>query len=764
MQEKSNNRMNKSIMRRTLFLMIVCGIVAFIPLVKNLYSLQITNHDKYESMAVKNQTKVTTVSASRGSIYDRNMDVLAVSSSVCNIYLDPQLIRETEEEKKIDQVSVIASGLTEILGADQEKIKEMCSDVSQRYKVVARRVEQNVADQVREFIDINNITGVGVEPDTKRYYPSSTLASQVIGFVGTDNEGLNGVEYAYDDELTGTAGKIITAKSNDGTEMQYRYEKYYDADDGNSLVLTIDSTVQSFLEKNMQEAIENYDVQNGAFGVIMNVNTGEILAMATLGNYDPNNYNVIYDEATAELVSQIEDDDERSQAQMEALLKQWRNRVVSDGYEPGSTFKTITLAAALEEGAVDLNSSFYCGGTTTIKGRETGNPLHCWKAAGHGAINTAQALQGSCNIAFADIGIRLGAAKLYEYVKAFGLMEKTGIDLPGEASGIFFSYDILDDPNSYASLASASFGQTFKITPIQLVTAISAVVNGGNLMQPYVVSQVLDETGAIVSETEPTVVRQAISQQTSETMCTLLQSVVEEGTASGAKVVGYKVGGKTGTSEKIDVFDENGQLVEDKIVSFVGIAPIDDPQYICLVALDTPSQETGLYISGGIMAAPTVRAVLEDILPYLGVEAHYTEEELKYVDTVVPYVVGLTEAEAAKVLADSGFEYRTVGEGSVVTDQTPAAASEVPQSAKIVLYMGEEKPADTVTVPEVVGYSIEDVKYIMTFNPSLYLKVVGSTETTNGIIYSTKQTPEAGTEVERGAVITVEFIDINNQD
>lgn len=283
-------------------------------------------------------------------------------------------------------------------------------------------------------------------------------------------------------------------------------------------------------------------------------------------------------------------------------------------------------------------------------------------------------------------------------------------------------------------------------------------------MQPYVVSQVLDETGAIVSETEPTVVRQVISQQTSETMCTLLQSVVEEGTASGAKVVGYKVGGKTGTSEKIDVFDENGQLVEDKIVSFLGIAPIDDPQYICLIALDTPSQETGLYISGGIMAAPTVRAVLEDILPYLGVEAHYTEEELKYVDTVVPYLVGLTEAEAAKVLADSGFEYRTVGEGSVVTDQTPAAASEVPQSAKIVLYMGEEKPTDTVTVPEVVGYSIEDVKYIMTFNPSLYLKVVGSTETTNGIIYSTKQTPEAGTEVERGTVITVEFIDINNQD
>ncbi len=762
MSDKNNSlyRANKSIMRRTLSLMIVCGIVAFIVLISKLYQLQITDHEKYEKMAVQNQTKTTVVSASRGAIYDRNMDVLAASASVCNVFLDPQLIHENQED-----INTIALGLSSILGVNADKIREMAADTTQRYKVVSRKIDQDKADEVREFLDLNGIEGVGVEADLKRYYPNSTLAAQVIGFMGEDN-GLSGLEYYYNDYLEGTAGKIITAKSNTGASMLFKYEKYYDASNGESLVLTIDATVQSYLEKWMQEAIEQYDVQNGAFGIVMEAKTGAVVAMATLGSYDPNNYNTVYDQVLASEIASIADSEARNEATLNALMKQWRNRTVSDGYEPGSTFKTITLAAALEEGAVDLNTTYNCTGETTIKGRDADDPLHCWKAVGHGVINTAQALQGSCNIAFATIGIRLGAEKFYEYVQAFGLMEKTNIDLPGEGSGIFFNYDTLDDPNSYASLTSAAFGQTFKVTPIQLVTAISAVVNGGYLMQPYVVSQVLDDEGNVVEETVPTVVRQVISEETSKTMCEILESVVEEGTASGAKVVGYSIGGKTGTSEKIDEFDENGQLVDDKIVSFVGIAPMEDPEYVVLVALDTPSNETGLYISGGQMAAPTVRKIMNDILPYLGVEAHYTEEELQNVDTIVPYLNGLTEDEAAKVLSKKGFEYTTVGDGVTVTDQIPAASSTVPKSAKIVLYMGEEKPVDTVTVPNLVGYTIDDVKYIMSFNTGLYLKTEGATHSSSSssAIYSSSQSIDPGTEVDRGTVITVEFIDTTAND
>lgn len=759
-RNSSNNKSNKSIMSRTLFLMIVCGIVAFIVLIHRLYVLQITDHEKYEQMAVQNQTKTTVVSASRGAIYDRNMDVLASSASVCNVFLDPQLIHQNRED-----VNTIALALSSILDVNADKIREMAADTSQRYKVVSRKIEQEKADEVREFLALNGIEGVGVEPDLKRYYPNSTLAAQVVGFMGEDS-GLSGLEYYYNDYLEGTAGKIITAKSNTGASMLFKYEKYYDASNGESLVLTIDATVQNYLEKWMQEAIEQYDVQNGAFGIVMEAKTGAVVAMATLGSYDPNNYNEVYDQVLSAELAAIPDAEARNEATMNALMKQWRNRTVSDGYEPGSTFKTITLAAALEEGAVTLNTTYNCTGETTIKGRDADDPLHCWKAVGHGVIDTSQALQGSCNIAFATIGIRLGAEKFYEYVQSFGLLDKTNIDLPGEGSGIFFDYDTLDDPNSYASLTSAAFGQTFKITPIQLVTAISSVVNGGYLMQPYVVSQVLDDEGNVVEETVPTVVRQVISEETSATMCTILESVVEEGTASGAKVVGYRIGGKTGTSEKIDEFDENGELVDDKIVSFVGIAPMDDPEYVVLVALDTPSTETGLYISGGQMAAPTVRKVLDDILPYLGVEAHYTEEELQNVDTVVPYMNGLTAEEAAKILTEKGFEFTTVGDGSTVTDQIPAASSTVPRSAKIILYMGEEKPVDTVTVPNLVGYTIEDVKYIMSFNTGIYLKTEGATHSSSdsSAIYSSGQSIEPGTEVDRGTVITVEFIDTTAND
>ena len=455
------------------------------------------------------------------------------------------------------------------------------------------------------------------------------------------------------------------------------------------MVLTLDVTVQSILESQMEAAIARYDVQNGAFGMVMNVNTGEILAMATLGSYDPNNYLEVQDTKTAldleklRLAYLMNPADSQKYAEgkkafMEAtnaaLLKQWRNRCISDGYEPGSTFKVLTMAAALDCGAITLDTAFSCSGAEQIPGRA--QLLHCWRSTGHGAQKTPQALQNSCNLAFAHIALKLGGERFYEYVKNFGVLEKTGIDLAGESKGVFFSKELVTDTDRWgtASLTSGSFGQTFKLTPLQLVRGIAAVVNGGYLL-------VIDAEGNIVLQQEPTVLRQVIKEETSRTMCTLLQSVVEEGTAKNAKVAGFAIGGKTGTSEKIDVFDETGQRVQDKIVSFVGVAPMDDPEYIVLVALDTPSRSTGIYISGGVMAAPTVGAVMSDILPYLEVKKIATQE------VTLGNYTGLILTEAQKQIKSLGLTAETVGEGEIITEQIPAPGTVVPANSQVLLYL-----------------------------------------------------------------------------
>ncbi len=762
----ANEKANRVVLSRTLFLMIVCGVVVFLPLIYTLYSLMINQHDYFEELAIDNQTRSTSITAARGIIYDRNMNILASSATVENVFIDPNEISKNEYD-----LAKIATGLSEILDVEADYVIKQAQDITKRYKVIARKQTEETAQLVRDFINnTENIGGIYLEPDSKRYYPYGSLAAQIVGFVSADNVGAEGLEAYYNSYLEGTAGKIVTTKGNYGSEMLYSYEKYYDADNGDDLILTLDTTVQYYLEKNMETAIQKYDVLNGAFGIVMNVNTGEILGMATLGSYDPNNYLEIYDDETAqaleeqyqEALSYGKDTPEYDEgiaayntAMATARLRQWRNRAVSDGYEPGSTFKVITLAAALEEKAVTLNSSFFCGGTTQIKGRV--KPLHCWKAGGHGAEDTAQALGNSCNIAFANIGIALGGEKLYEYVQNFGLLEKTGVDLPGEANGFFFPKGVLTDEKSYASLTSASFGQTFKITPLQLVRAISAVVNGGYLLEPYIVSQVQDAEGNTVMQNGRTVLRQVISEQTSATMRDLMEQVVTKGTASNAQTAGYRVGGKTGTSEKIDEFDENGQPVEDKIVSFVGVAPINDPQYICLVALDTPSTATGYYISGGVMGAPTVRDVLSDILPYLGVEPDYSDEDISSVNVTTPNVVGMTEQEAAKELKDKSLVYKTVGDGETVTDQIPVGGASVPGASEIILYMGEEKPKDKIVVPDFMGMTVAQANNTAV-GSGLYLQAKGTNKTDSNVTV-TYQSIVAGTEVNRGTTITVEFTD-----
>ncbi len=776
---EQNQRANRTILRRTLVLMVLCGIVAFVPLIGTLYHLMITEHDYYNEKAIKNQTRSTNLTATRGVIYDANMNVLASSSTVETVFIDPNEIAEQmkqpENSNLLDQ---IARGLGEILDVEPSFVYEQAADKQYRYKVIKRKISEELADEVRAFISENSITGVYLETDLKRYYPNSSLAAQALGFVSSDNNGSEGLEAYYNEELSGTAGKVVTSKGNYGSEMLYTYEKYYDASDGSSLITTIDSTVQAYVEKNLQNAIDKYDIKNGAFCIVMDVNTGEIKAMATLGSYDPNNYLEIYDDTTALLLENeraaalaLPEASAAYEAAIEtykqdvaaARMAQWRNRCVSDGYEPGSTFKLITLASALDSGAVTLNDSFYCSGQEKFTGRK--QILNCWKSAGHGAQTTAQALGNSCNIAFGHIGLRMGGDTFYDYLKSFGVMEKTGVDLPGEASGLFYERKYLNDPANYGTsyLITSSFGQSFRITPMQLVRAVAAIVNGGYVLEPYIVSEVVDADGNTVEKNEKTVLRQVISQQTSETMRTLMEQVVTEGTASAARTPGYRVGGKTGTSEKLDEYDENGQQVKDKIVSFVGVAPIDDPKYVVLVALDTPAYSEnsekytvhGMYISGGLMAAPTVRDIFLDILPYLGVEPDYGSEDIRGVNFTVPDVIGMDETEAGELLAEKTITYRVVGSGSVVTDQLPVAGSQVPGNSQIILYMGAEKQATRVEVPDFIGCSVADVNYLAS-NAGLYVQAKG-TDRTDVYVLAAYQDIDPGTEVDRGTTITVEF-------
>lgn len=759
--------------RKGIFAMMIClGILSFCAVAGMLVKLMLIDHNKYEEKAIRNQTRTTSVTASRGTIYDRNMNVLAASSSVENIFLDPLEL----EQNKVD-VDALSNALARILDLDASWIKEQAADVKYRYKMLKRRQTQEICDQVREYISANKIIGVHLEPDSMRYYPYGTLAAQLLGFTNTENVGSEGLESYYNSYLEGTAGAVITTKGNNETEMLYSYEKYYQASDGDSVVLTIDTTVQYYLEKQLQDAVDRYDVKNGAFGIVFDVNSGDIVAMSTLGSYDPNQYLEIYDTEKNDELTQLyeeaaklpEGSAERTaafeaynNAVAAARLKQWRNRCVSDGYEPGSTFKIITLASALDSGAVTLNDHFYCGGSEKFEGRS--QTLSCWRLAGHGAETTAEALQNSCNIAFAHIGLQMGGDTMYDYCRAFGLMEKSGIDLPGEASGLFHSRERLADNANYGTsyLISTSFGQTVKPTPIQLVRAIAAVVNGGYLLEPHVVSEVVDSDGNVVQKNSRTVVRQVISEETSKTMCQLIESVVTEGTAKNAQVVGYRIGGKTGTAEKTDQRDENGNLTRDKIVSFVGIAPMDDPKYVVLVALDTPSSSSGYYISGGQMGAPTVAAIFEDILPYLGVEGEYSAEDMSRVAVRMPNVVGLTEAEANKRLEENYLNYRIIGDGDKIVSQIPAHGRELPGNSTVLLYTDDSMPTDQVTVPDLSGLTVAQANQALA-DCGLYMQAKGVDSSASYVI-AAQQDIDPGVQVARGTMIVVTFIDTTATD
>ena len=803
-------RANQVIRGRTMLIMLLLGVASFTVLFWKLYDLQINRHDELKAEAVGQQTDSMVISASRGTIYDKNGEIMAISYSTETVLLDPggvqdfvesqeQKIQDAAEEaaekgapytapEVLDQ-AYIARGLSRILDVEEETILEHLENTAKRYWEVKKKVDQDVADEVRRFIngeiddEGNQLTtvdedgntvlistggrptrlqGISLTPDTKRLYPFGSLAGNVIGFVNANNMGAYGLEASYDDVLSGSTGLTITPTNVNGTPLLFSGgEQMFDAENGSSLVLTLDTNVQYALEKGLESMLDKYDAANGGTGIVMDVNTGGIVAMASYPNYDPGDFSTIYTEGLqAELdaalaeIQQNRSTYETEEAYNQALanaratiqFKQWRNKCYQDTYEPGSTFKPITLATALEEGVVNMNTTFTCTGSIHVEG--WGKPINCSKRAGHGTQTLKVATGNSCNPAFVTMGLKIGTEAYYRYLKSFGLMETTGIDLPAEAEGIFANEDSFN--SNVVSLAAYSFGQTFNVTPLELIRAQAATINGGYLYTPYLVEQVLDDEGNILSQHETTAVRQVISEETSAKVRECLEWVVSDGGGRNGQVTGYRIGGKTGTADKTGT--------KDVVVSFMCFAPADDPQYIMLLTMDTPSRTTGTAVFGGTMVAPVASQIMSEILPLLGVEPDYTAEELVGADTTVPNVVGQTREAAEDRLADLGFTFRTVGDGDTVTDQTPAGGAIVPGNASIILYLGQEKPDTPCTVPNVVGKSASEANKAIT-NAGLIMKVTGTTTASSGNVYAITQSLPAGTEVAAGTVVTVQFGD-----
>lgn len=728
---KSARGVAKSILDRSFIIMLALIVAGFGGIAIRLGYIMTVDADELRSKAENQQLRDVVTTAGRGNIYDCNKNVLAKSSTVWKVFVTPSSIENDERD-------VIAKGLSELLGVEYDTVYEKVCKTSSYYETVGKPVDIGTATKVRQFIKENEVGSVvGLEESSKRYYPNNNLASTVIGFVGTDNQGLGGLEYYYDKELTGTKGRIISAKNAKGSDLPFSYEKVVEAKEGNSLVLTIDEYIQHIVEKYLLQAINENKVANRGSCIVMNVNTGEILAMATMPDYDLNNPFTIADEKKAKEIASLTGD-ERSKAISEAQQAQWRNKCISDAYEPGSVFKIITGSSALEEGTLKTSDTFYCPGYITVADRK----IRCHKTEGHGSQSLANAFQNSCNPAFITIGQQLGLRNFVNYRTAYGLDKVTGIDLPGETGSILHSYESMGP----VELASESFGQSFKITPIQLITAISAAVNGGYLNKPHVVKQILNSDGNVVKNYGTTQVRQVISNETSKQICQYLESVVSEGTGHNAYVAGYRVGGKTGTSEKLD------SGTNKKIASFCGIAPSDSPEVAVLMLLDEPNVP---FPFGGTCCAPAVGKMMSEILPYLSVSPEYTEEEAKELESTTPNVTGKTLKDAKAAISDAELEYTVIGEGDTVLKQMPSANSTIPNGGTVVLYTDDSEQKKTAVVPDFNGMTISQANEAAE-NAGINIIISGSKN--NATAYD--QSVEKGKEVERGTVVTVSFREI----
>lgn len=728
--------------RRTLIVLIVMVALGFGLIVVSLVRLQLVDGAELQKAAVDQQLRDTTISAQRGTIYDRNMKPLAQSATVWKVVLAPAYIDKDDETLR----RKLSTGLADILGLDAEDIYKRTEGTSY-YDVLKTKVETDVKDRLVQFIEKNDLGNtIQLQEDYKRYYPFGSFASTILGFTGTDGQGLAGLEAYYDEYLSGTAGRLVTAKNAVGTDMPFQYEQKVEAQDGYNLVLTIDEVVQHYLEQSLEEGVENNKVENRATGIVMNVKTGEIVAMAVKGDYDPNNPFVIADEEERARIAELPEE-EQQEATSAALQAQWRNKAVSDTYYPGSVFKMVTLSMALEENVATEETTFTCTGSyVPVQGERA---INCHNTSGHGTQTLVQGTMNSCNPFFIYLGQLLGTETFFDYFEAFGFTQKTGIDLPGEAStkGLYHDRDM-----SLMDLAVESFGQNFSITPIQMITACAAIANGGYLVQPHVVSQIVDNDGNIIKTADTTVKRQVISEETSKRVSKILQENATSGTAKNGYVAGYRIAGKTGTSEKVGA---DGKVGSDNkyIASYCGFAPADDPQYAVLVFFDEP---TGDSYYGGAVAGPVFAKIMEEILPYLNVETKYTEDEAGSVGVSAPNVIGKTVSEATNELTNSGLKILVKGSGDTVIAQTPDPGSSVPSGGTVVVYTDEASMNQTVTVPNFTNRSLSDVNYLAA-QAGLNIKVTGAYNSSAATART--QDYAAGEQIKPGTVITVNFVE-----
>jgi len=708
-------------MQNRLLGILIGVIVLLVLLTVRIGWIQFVRGAQYSKEAALQQTKDVAISSKRGTIYDRNLNELAKSASADTVTACP---REIKDADKLNEVS---TGLAQILGMEKEKVYAILNRESS-YEVVKRKIDKDQADAIRK----QGFVGITLVEDFKRYYPGGSLASHIIGFVGTDNQGLAGIEMIYENYLKGLPGRIITAKNAAGTDMPYKYEKYIDPENGVNVVLTIDEVIQRKAEDSLKKFSENYNVQNGAACIIMGAKTGEVLAMATYPSFDLNSPFTIVDKDLAEEISKIEDTSQRTKATSDALNKQWRNKAVVDAYEPGSTFKAMVAAMALEENIVSLNENFVCNGVVHVGDHN----IHCWKTAGHGSETFVQGVYNSCNPVFMSIGARLGKNTFYKYYKAFGFGSTTGFDLPGEAAGSFHAMKNFNE----TELATSSFGQSFIVTPLQLITAYSAITNDGIMVKPRLIKSLVDDSGNVLKNFETETIRQVVSKETANTVCEILEGVAADGTSKNAYIDGFRVGGKTGTSEKLP--RGNGKY----IASFVGFAPADDPEVICLVMFDEP---TGGSYMGGQVAAPAFKEIMSDVLVHLQIES---SAKVSY--NFVPDIVNKSVQDAISAVGEAKLRYYKYGSGDTVVAQSPKPGTALGDNAVVIIYT-EEVEQDYVEVPDLNGYFASDANIILV-NAGLNMKVTGGSMASYGALVGT-QSPAAGTKVPRGSVVTVEF-------
>lgn len=704
----------------------------------------VINGKEYRRQAESQQMSDTVVAAPRGTVYDRNMNVLAQSASAWVLCATPSYIKKEETAKKI------AEYLSEVLSADYDNLLTKLLNSESRYAELRKQVTAAQKSEIDAFIAENKYGGVlYFTPSSMRYYPKNNFASTILGFTNRDGEGKAGIELTYDEELTGTPGRIITAKDGKSNNMGSEYESIVDTQDGEGLILTIDSNIQYFLEKALSEGMTDYETK-GAYGIVMDVKTGAILAMSSKPDFDSNDAYTVYDEEVKAELEEYKGTDEYAEKYNNALFSQWNNKTVSFVYEPGSVFKIFTLSAGLEEGVISEQTSYCCTGVYNIGGWN----IHCVNRNGHGTQTMRQGLMNSCNPFFIYVGQKIGTEKFFKYFEAFGFTEKTGIDLPGEATPVSGTTYHPKDDFSNVNLASTSFGQTIKVSPIQMITAACSIANGGKLMKPYIVAGTVDGDGNVLSTTQPTVRRQVISESTAETVCSMMESVVSSGTGKNAYIAGYRVAGKTATSQKI----QESQLENKKIysASFLCFAPADDPQVACLVIMDEPQ---GALYGGGVIAAPVAKQVMEDTLVYLNIEPEYTNEELAAVVSYAPKLVGNAVSSAKQTAANSGYSTKVVGDGETVVAQTPAAGQSIPKGGVIILYTDSGQTSSKVKVPDFTSMSISGVNQLAV-STGINIIFSGPSNKT-GSMRAYKQSIPEGEEVEAGSSVTVYFKEVS---